>query len=492
MKYKIQNQHQVGTSLTITLCLLAGGVIAGAHFGPTLLTAQDQPAQTQPGDKPAVRLPNFISLAKIFEPSLVHISVMQNRRSQALSGQFEEGARQGADPRERFFGIPSPQAPSPRRGLGSGFILDASGHILTNYHVVNNAERVTVKLFDNREFDAKIIGRDAKTDIAVIKIDSRDQLKAAPLGDSSQLEPGEWVIAMGSPFGLDRTLTAGIVSAIGRRLGAGPYEDYIQTDASINPGNSGGPLLNLQGHVVGINTAIVSQTGSNIGIGFAIPINLIKQILPELKDKGKITRGWLGVAMQPITPSIAESLGLEKSGGALISDINPGGPAEKAGLQRGDVIIEYDRKPIANAGDLPILVAQTPVGREVHVKVLRKGKELPITIAIGELKEPEVAAPKVEKTQLGLTVQTVDQQVAESLGLTRAQGVLIASVQPGSVAEHAGLARGDVILEINQTPVKSAEDFQRALATSKSSVLFLLRRGDSNLFVALNVPKSTG
>lgn len=483
MKYKVHVEQQAGI-LTATLCFLIIGVMAGAHFGPALLTAQEQPE----GDsKPAVRLPDFVSLAKTFEPSLVHISVVQGQGSRASVDSSEEGARDGTEPRGRSFGIPSP-----RRGLGSGLILDPSGHILTNYHVVNDATRVTVKLFDNREFEAKIIGRDARTDIAVIKIESRDALTAARLGDSSQLQPGEWVVAMGSPFGLDRTLTAGIVSAIGRRIGAGPYDDYIQTDASINPGNSGGPLINLQGYVVGITTAIVSQTGSNIGIGFAIPINLIKQILPDLKDKGRVTRGWLGVAMQPITPSIAESLGLEKSGGALISDINRGGPAEKAGLQRGDIIIEYDRKPIGNAGDLPILVAQTPVGRQVPIKVLRKGQELSITIAVGELKEQEVVAPKAEKTQLGLTVQTVDQQVADTLGLKGSQGVLIESVQPGSVAEHAGLVRGDVVIEMNQSAVKSVDDFHKSIAASNRSILFLVRRGESNLFVALKVPKSTG
>jgi serine protease Do len=465
-------------------CFLLVGILAGAHFAPALLTAQDQPERS---DKAAVRLPDFVSLGRSLEPSLVHISVMQGQRSQASFDQSEEGARSGAKSRERLF-----DAPVPSRGLGSGLILDSSGHILTNYHVVNDAVKVIVKLFDNREFDAKIIGTDAKSDIAVIKIESPDPLKAAPLGDSSRLEPGEWVLAMGSPFGLDRTLTAGIVSATGRRIGAGPYGDYIQTDASINPGNSGGPLINLQGDVVGITSAIVSQTGSNIGIGFAIPINLVKQILPELKDKGKVTRGWLGVAMQPITAPIAESLGLEKGGGALISNVNPGGPAEKAGLRTGDVITEYDRKPLINAGDLPVLVAQTPVGRQVPIKVFRKGRELPITVSVGALKEQEVVPSKAEKTQLGLTVQTIDQQLADSRGLKRSQGVLIVAVQPGSIADQAGLVGGDLVIEINQAPVKSTEDFHKLIAASNKSNLFLVRRADANLFVAIKVPQSTG
>ncbi|MPZ76258.1 MAG: Do family serine endopeptidase [Deltaproteobacteria bacterium] len=490
MTYLQDKRAQGKFFLLITFCSVIAGVIAGTYLVPSLLTAQDQPAQVQHDEKPTLTLPNFVSLARTFEPSLVHISVTQSR--QHAAEQFGEGSHSSADPRERFFGTPRAPAPAPRRGLGSGFIIDSDGHILTNYHVVNNADRVIVKLSDNREFDAKIVGRDAKTDIAVIKIDSSDALKAAPLGDSGQLERGEWVVAMGSPFGLDKTLTVGIISAIGRRIGAGPYDNYIQTDASINPGNSGGPLINLEGYVVGVNTAIVSQSGSNIGIGFAIPINLIKQILPDLKNKGKVTRGWLGVTMQTITPSIAESLGLEKSGGALISDVTQGGPADQSGLQRGDVIIEYDGKTITDAGALPILVAQTSVGQQVQVKVLRKGKELPIAIAVGELKEKEVVAPKVEKTQLGLTVQTVDPQVAESLGLTGAHGVLITSVQPGSAAEDAGLTRGDVILEVNQSPVKTTEDFHIALGKSKTNVLFLVRRGESNLFVAMNVPNSTG
>ena len=483
MKCKTYLDRQLAICFA-AVCFLLVGIFAGAHFGPALLTAQDQPERS---DKAAVRLPDFVSLGRSFEPSLVHISVMQSQRSQTSFDQSEEGARPGAKPRGRFF-----DTPVPRRGLGSGLILDSSGHILTNYHVVNDAVKVIVKLFDKREFDAKIIGTDAKSDIAVIKIESSDPLKAAPLGDSSQLEPGEWVLAMGSPFGLDRTLTAGIVSATGRRIGAGPYDDYIQTDASINPGNSGGPLINLRGDVVGITTAIVSQTGSNIGIGFAIPINLVKQILPELKDKGKVTRGWLGVAMQPITPPIAESLGLEKSGGALISNVNPGGPAEKAGLRTSDVIIEYNRKPIVDAGDLPVLVAQTPVGRQIPIKVFRKGRELPMTVSVGELKQQEVVLSKAEKTQLGLTVQTIDRQLADSLGLKRPQGILIVAVQPGSIADQAGLVGGDLVVEINQAPVKSTEDFYKLIAVSNKSNLFLVRRADANLFVAIKVPQFTG
>jgi len=475
--------------ISATLFSVLAGAVAGAYLPPSLLTAQDRPAPSEVADKLTVSLPNFVSLAKAFGPSLVHISVIQNRKSPSQAGQFTEDGRPGTNTGEKFFGGP---VPAPRRGLGSGFIIDADGHILTNYHVVNNAEKVVVKLSNNREFNAKIVGRDVRTDIAVIKIDSSENLKAAPLGDSSRLEPGEWVIAMGSPFGLDRSLTAGIVSATGRRIGAGPYDDYIQTDTSINPGNSGGPLINLQGDVVGINTAIVSQSGSNIGIGFAIPINMIKRILPELKETGKVTRGWIGVAMQTITPAIAESLGLDKSGGALISDVTQGGPAGRAGLQPGDVITAYDGISIENAADLPILVAQTAVGKQVQIAVLRQGRALPLSVTVGELKDAEVVTPHVEKTQLGLTVQTLEPKLAESLGLTHTHGVLITSVQPGSAAEESGLARGDIILEINQRQIRTADDFHKAMNSAKANILLLLRRGDSNLFVGLSVPKSTG
>ena len=351
--------------------------------------------------------------------------------------------------------------------------------------------RIVVKLADEREFEAKVIGKDSKTDIAVIKINTKGNFALPPLGDSDQLEVGEWVMAIGNPFGLDNTVTAGIVSAKGRHIGAGPYDNFIQTDASINPGNSGGPLINLRGEVVGINTAIFSRTGGNIGIGFAIPINLVKELLPQLKGKGKVTRGYLGVLIQKITPEIAESLGLEKARGALVANVSKDGPADRAGVKVGDVIVEFDGKEIRESNDLPIIVARTSVDKKARLKVLRDKKEVILTVAVGELKDEQVVASTKEKGELGLTVQRVTPQMAESLGLDRAEGVVITAVEPGSPGDEAGLRRGDVVLEMDRKPIRTLEDYRKAIGESKKGkgMLFLVRRGDNTLFLALKPPR---
>jgi serine protease Do len=358
---------------------------------------------------------------------------------------------------------------------------------LTNNHVVENAQKIMVKLADDQDYEAKIIGRDPKTDIAVIKINAKASLTAATFGDSDRLEVGEWVMAIGNPFGLDSTVTSGIVSAKGRHIGQGPYDNFIQTDASINPGNSGGPLLNLHGEVVGINTAIFSRTGGNIGIGFAIPINLVKELLPQLRGKGKVTRGYLGVLIQKVTPEIAESLGMDKAHGALVANISKDGPAEKAGVKVGDVIIEFDGKEIKDSGDLPIIVARTAVERKVRMKVLRDKKEQQLSVTVGELKDEEVVASAPEKGELGMTVQRLTPQIAESLGLERAEGVVVSAVDPGSAADEAGIRRGDVIVEIDRKPIRSIDEYKKAVAGIKKGkgVLLLVRRGESTLFLAL-------
>ncbi|TMA05427.1 MAG: DegQ family serine endoprotease, partial [Deltaproteobacteria bacterium] len=385
------------------------------------------------------------------------------------------------------FGGPIPRGPQRQKSLGSGFIIDSDGSILTNNHVVENAQKIVVKLADEREFEAKVVGTDPKTDIAVVKINDRGSLPVAALGDSDRLEVGEWVMAIGNPFGLDNTITAGIVSAKGRHIGAGPYDDFIQTDASINPGNSGGPLINLRGEVVAINTAIFSRTGGNIGIGFAIPINLVKELLPQLKGKGKVTRGYLGVLIQKVTPDIAESLGLDKTRGALVANVSKDGPADRAGVKVGDVIVEFDGKEIKDSNELPIIVARTGVNKKAQLKVLRDKKEVVLTVAVGELKEEEVVATAEEKGELGLTVQRVTPEMAQSLGLERAEGVVITSVEPGGPADEAGLRRGDVILEIDRKPVRNLSEYRKAMGDTKKGkgVLFLVRRGESTLFLAL-------
>jgi serine protease Do len=444
-----------------------------------------QPVAAATAD-PVRSLPNFTDLAKRVGPSVVNVSTTQPRRqAQNAPGPFGPG-----DPRndllERFFGGRIPRGPQRQSGVGSGFIIDGNGTILTNYHVVGEAEKITVTLADGKSFEAKVIGKDPKTDIAVIKIDAGRELPSVTLGDSDQLEVGEWVIAIGNPFGLDHTITSGIVSAKGRQIGAGPYDNFIQTDASINPGNSGGPLLNLRGEVVGINTAIFSQTGGNIGIGFAIPTNSVKDLLPQLKDKGRVVRGYLGTTVQKITPEISESLGLKQGSGALVADVVKGGPAEKAGIKVGDIITEFDRKEIKDSSDLPAVVARVAPGTSVQVKIQREGKQLTLPITVGELKDNEVAAAPQE-SDFGLTVQPLTPDLAQSLGLDRAEGIVVSSVTSGGAADEAGLRSGDVITQINRRPVKDMADYNREIsATEKGkSVLFLVRRGQSSVFLAL-------
>jgi serine protease Do len=435
-------------------------------------------------------LPDFVSLAKKMRPVVVNISTTQMSEAR---GPQEFGSPFGEeDPFNdfwrRFFGGPLPRGPQRQRSLGSGFIIDSDGSILTNNHVVENAQKIVVKLQgDDQEYEAKVIGRDPKTDIAIIKINSKTSLPAASFGDSDRLEVGEWVVAIGNPFGLDSTVTSGIVSAKGRHIGQGPYDNFIQTDASINPGNSGGPLINLRGEVIGINTAIFSRTGGNMGIGFAIPVNLAKELLPQLRGKGKVTRGYLGVLIQKVTPEIADSLGMDKGYGALVANISKDGPAEKAGVKVGDVIVEFDGKEVKDSGDLPIIVARTPVDKKVRMKVLRDKKEIMLAVSVGELKEEEVVASVPEKGELGMTVQKVTPQIAESLGLDKAEGVVVTDVEPGGTADESGIRRGDVILQIDRKAIRSVEEYRKSVAAIRKGkgVLFLVRRGESTLFLAL-------
>ena len=430
-------------------------------------------------------LPDFTELAQRLSPAVVNIA-SSSTTSVPDPGQLFPGPFGAPEFFEPFL----PRRPQKQRSLGSGFFINQDGYILTNNHVVEKADQITVRLSDEREFKARVIGRDSKTDIAVIKIDNATNLSVVTLGDSDQLKVGEWVMAIGNPFGLEHTVTAGIVSAKGRFLGTGSYDQFIQTDAAINPGNSGGPLINLRGEVVGINTAIFSRTGGNIGIGFAIPINLAKELLPELEAKGKVTRGWLGVLIQRVTPEIAESLNLPKPEGALVASVEENSPAAQGGVKVGDVIVEFDGHKIKDSTELPLLVARTPVGKEVKVKVLRGGSTVTLDIKVGELKEeekaPERGAPGEE--DLGMTVQALTPEIAESLGLSRdTKGVVVSRVEPGSPAEEAGLRRGDVILEVNREPVKDLSSFRKAIKATvgKKSVLLLVRRGENTIFIAI-------
>jgi serine protease Do len=428
----------------------------------------------------------FSELAKRLKPAVVNISTtMVVKQHPFLRGRPSPFGER--DPFrefwERFFGGEIPQE-FETRSLGSGAIINREGYIVTNNHVIENAKEILVTLSNEEEYKAEVVGTDKKTDLALIKIEAKNDLPVAPVGDSDKLRVGEWVMAIGNPFGLSETVTAGIVSAKGRVIGAGPYDDFIQTDASINPGNSGGPLFNFWGEVVGINTAIVA-TGQ--GIGFAIPINMAKQVITQLKDQGRVVRGWLGVGIQRVTSELAKSFGLENTEGALVSQVFKGTPAEKAGLKQGDVILEFDGKKIEEFGDLPRTVASTPVGKTVTIKVFREGTVLSLEATIAEMEEKvEVAEAPTEKP-LGITVQDITPEIAQGLGLEAGSGVVVTEVKPGSPSAEAGLRRGDVIQEVNRTPVENAEAFGRAVeeARDQESILLLIRRGETSLFVAV-------
>lgn len=380
---------------------------------------------------------------------------------------------------EEFFGelFRMPPAERRERSLGSGFILSEDGYILTNEHVVSGAEQIKVRLTDQREFAGKVVGVDPKTDVAVIKIEAAEPLPVAILGDSDLLKVGQWALAIGNPFGLDGTLTVGVISATGRTdVGIEDYENFVQTDASINPGNSGGPLLNIYGEVVGVNTAIVA---SGQGIGFAIPINLARLIADQLISRGEVTRGWLGVSIQPLDADLAASFGLDRVTGALITSVMPGMPAEKAGLQRGDVLLSFDGKPVRSVKELQLLVASSPLGKTLPVEVLREGTRLVLEVVLAARDQ----AP-----------QTVTQFPGDEqppwLGMSFTEtgaGVLVATVEPGSVAANAGVQAGDLVLAINHRAVRTLAEVNAAHQRSrvKDSALLLLQRGESSLYVAL-------
>jgi serine protease Do len=395
---------------------------------------------------------------------------------------------------DRFFGERPNQRP--KRGMGSGFVIDKEGHILTNYHVIEGAGEIVVILDDNgteKEYTATLVGSDPKTDIALIKInresgDNKDFLFLR-LGSSENLEVGEWVVAIGNPFGLSHTVTVGVVSALGRSIGAGPYDEFIQTDASINPGNSGGPLINIEGDVIGINTAIISgNTGGNVGIGFAIPIDIAKGILKDLRERGTVTRGWLGVMIQKITPDLAKSFGLSQSEGALVGDVIPDGPAAKGGVKRGDVIVMFDGQQVKDMEDLPKIVAATRPNSVVDVEVIRDGSRMTLSVSI-ELLEDSQETVVAKADPLGLQVQDITEELAQSLKLESVEGVLVSDVTAGNAAAEAGIRRGDVISEMNRSIVKDMRDYQNLMASVQkgSSVLFLVKRGGSTIYIAVKV-----
>ncbi len=453
----------------------------------------------------------FASVARAVSPSVVFIQVEGKVADADMAGMgtpFGDQWPFGDDFFRRFFGgqLPGiPRAPHPgkpggeRRSIsqGSGFVfavkdgmLSDKTYILTNNHVVENADKISVKFQDGREFEASITGRDPQSDIAVIEVGTSDY-KAVPLADSSKLEVGEWVVAIGNPFGLSHTLTVGVVSATGRTsVGINDYEDFIQTDAAINPGNSGGPLVNLDGEVVGINTAIFSRSGGYMGVGFAIPSNLAKSIAEQLIENGEVSRGYLGVVIQQLTPDLADSFGLKPGQGILVAQVGEDSPAEKAGLRQGDVIVSYRGAPVSDVGDFRNRVALTKPGSRESLTVLRDGHRKTLSVTIGKLTDEQRIAqtgPAASSDEIGITVQTLTPQLAEQFGAKPGEGVVVTEVRRGSIAAMAGIGVGTVILQVNREKITNAADFQRALKASgnKRRVLLLIRRGDTQQFVSL-------
>jgi len=476
--------------LALTLFLL----VAAAPGPPSTAAAQDGRAVLQ-GLQDA-----FVHVAQVVKPAVVNIATTQRPRPQEgrrppqtppfFRGPFRDFF--GEDFFERFFGEP-PQRE--RRSLGSGVIVDRRGYILTNNHVIEQADQIEVRLSDKRKFTAAVIGKDPKTDLAVIKVDAPDDLPVAKLGDSGKIRIGEWAIAIGNPFGLDQTVTVGVISAVGRSdVGITTYEDFIQTDASINPGNSGGPLVNINGEVIGINTAIVA-TGQ--GIGFAIPINMAREIKDRLIAQGKVVRAWLGVGIQELTEELAAQFGVKPEDGVLVGNVMQDSPAERGGMKTGDIIQEFNGNRISNVRQLQREVAQSPVGSTAQVRVLREKKPLLLTIVLGEQPTELAAAtePSVPLTEaaerFGLTVQDLTAELRDQLRLKDPDGIVVSGVEEAGPAARAGIRPGDVITEANREPVRNTQDFSRILGQLRrgQNLLLLVRRDGSSRFAVLS-PKN--
>ncbi|MBN8884674.1 MAG: Do family serine endopeptidase [Rudaea sp.] len=453
-------------------------------------------------------LPDFTQLVEKTGPSVVNITATQgdgNAQQQSDADDQDGGDLQNVPPGmqdffRRFFGPNGPRGGGPRGGgesHGSGFVISADGYILTNNHVVDGAEKVIVRLSDRRELDAKVVGTDKDSDVALLKVNASG-LPAVNIGDSSKLKPGQWVVAIGSPFGFDHTVTHGVVSYVGRggRAPGEQYVPFIQTDVPINPGNSGGPLFNLDGQVVGINSQIYSNSGGYMGVSFAVPINMAMNTVEQLKTTGKVSRGMLGVNIQRVGRDEAKALGLPQVSGALVTNVNPGSGAEKAGIQPQDVILAYNDKAIDQWSDLPLLVGSTKPGTKASLKVYRDGKTLDMPVTIGELSSDKPTktaslggSAKPQNNPLGILVEDISAEDRKTLGLKDQNGVAIQ--QAGPVAQRGGLQRGDIVLKVGRSYVKNVAEFDNAVKDVKpgDSVMLLVRRGDAAQFVTLTAPK---
>jgi len=437
---------------------------------------------------------NFTDLAQKAKPGVVNIRTVKIVKGGGRVFRHFFGKPFGDnDPFKDFFGPDmrqDPQREFKQRSLGSGFIIDRKGYIVTNNHVVENADQIKVKLTNEKEFDAKIVGRDPKTDLALIKIAASSDLVPLKIGDSDALKVGTWVVAIGSPFGLEQTVTAGIVSAKGRIIGSGPYDDFIQTDASINPGNSGGPLINMKGEVVGINTAIIA---SGQGIGFAIPINLADGIIAQLKTSGEVTRGWLGVGIQDLTPELAEYYKVKDKKGVLVTHVFKGDPADKGGIKVKDIIIKVDGKPVPTARELSGTIAGIAVGKKIAILLIRDGKEKTVYIKVAKRKDDESLVSKETESSngLGLMASELTPEIAKQLGFDQNEmGVMITGVKPGSKGELAGVRQGDLIKEINRKPVSTLNDYQKKMQKiKKGETIHLLIKRSRIGFIVIKITK---
>jgi len=429
---------------------------------------------------------SFADLSEELKPCVVNISTTKKVSAPSM-GSFRGSPFEdffGDEFFRRYFGN-RPERQYKQKSLGSGFIISGDGFIFTNYHVIEKADEILVKLADGQEYKAEVKGTDENTDIALLKIDPKEELPVADLGSSSKLRVGEWVIAIGNPFGLSQTVTVGIVSAKGRVIGAGPYDDFIQTDASINPGNSGGPLFNLTGEVVGINTAIVAQ---GQGIGFAIPVDMAKEILPSLKTRGKVLRGWLGVSVQDITDEIADSLNLKTKKGALVGDVFPGDPADKAGIKTGDVIVDIGGEKIVDTHDLLRVVAGLTIGKEAEVTILRNGEMRKVAVTVVARDEGKQKVAEGEESEYyGMTVQAITAEIAEHLGLEEKNGVIVTEVKAASPADESGIRPQDIIIQVNRTTIENLAEYREAMEKigESRSVLLLIQRGGTKYFVVI-------
>jgi serine protease Do len=473
-------KHLAGAGIAI-----AGLLLLAQPFGLELrLRSNDAAARVGseefwtegPSGQAGGRPDSVADLAEALSPAVVNI-------------QTERKRLRGPDMFEEFFGRRRrPDRPKPEfrtEATGSGFVISSDGYIVTNNHVVEGADKIVVVLSNGEELEAQIVGRDPKTDLALLKTAASHDLHVAPLGDSDAIRVGDWLMAIGNPFGLDHTVTLGILSARGRNINAGPYDDFLQTDASINPGNSGGPLIDMKGRVIGINTAI---NAAGQGIGFAIPINMAKDLLPQLREAGIVTRGWLGVQIQRVNPALAKTFGLDEPRGALISMVFEDGPADKAKIKRGDVIVEFDGATIEEFDDLPRIVANTKPGSEVPVTVLRDGKAKKMRATLGKLEDDDVQLASVEKSdsEWGFEVEALTGDVVARLDLDEdISGVLVSDVTPDSGASRAGLRRGDIILEVNRVEVARPDQVTKALEKEDEHAVLLVQRGEATLYLAI-------